>query len=71
MLNELAKFNPELLMKDRLLAISKSDLLDEELKLEIEKTLPNLPHVFISSLTKTGLMELKDMIWRQLNKSDE
>jgi GTP-binding protein len=71
LLNELEKYNPELLMKDRLLAISKSDLLDEELKHEIAKTLPNVPHVFISSLAKIGLVELKDMIWRQLNRTEE
>lgn len=68
LLNELKQYNPELLDKERLLAISKSDLLDEELKEEIEKDLPAVPYVFISSVTQTGLMELKDMIWRALNR---
>jgi GTP-binding protein len=67
LLNELKQYNPELLDKQRLLAISKSDLLDEELKEEIRKDLPKVPYVFISSVTQTGLMDLKDMIWRALN----
>jgi GTP-binding protein len=67
LLNELKQYNPELLDKKRLLAISKSDLLDEELKEEIRKDLPKVPYVFISSVTQTGLMDLKDMIWRALN----
>jgi GTPase len=68
LLNELEQFNPELLVKDRLLAISKSDLLDDELKNEIIPTLPKIPYVFISSKANTGLMELKDMIWKRLNR---
>lgn len=67
LLNELKQYNPELLDKQRLLAISKSDLLDDELKEEIEKDLPKVPYVFISSVTQTGLMDLKDMIWKALN----
>jgi len=68
LLNELRKHNPELLDKDRLLAISKSDLLDEELQNEIEKELPkDIPHVFISSLTGKGITELKDKLWNMLN----
>ena len=68
LLNELKKHNPELLDKDRLLAISKSDMLDDELKEEIEKELPkDLPYLFISSLAQTGLMELKDKLWQLLN----
>lgn len=68
LLNELRKHNPELLDKDRLLAISKSDLLDEELQREIEKELPkDIPHVFIASLTGKGITELKDKLWNMLN----
>jgi GTP-binding protein len=71
LLNELRKHNPELLDKDRLLAISKSDMLDEELKTELEKELPeNIDHVFISSLEQTGLSELKDKLWKLLNDSE-
>lgn len=66
--NELKEYNPELLDKKIVLAISKSDMLDEELKEAIEKELPKkVPHVFISSLTNTGLMELKDLLWKELN----
>ena len=68
LLNELKKHNPELLDKDRLLAISKSDMLDEELQMEIEAELPkDLPHIFISSIEQTGLTELKDKLWDMLN----
>jgi GTP-binding protein len=68
LLNELRKYNPELLDKKRLLAISKSDLLDEELKTEIKKELPSgIPAVFISSITNQGITELKDLIWRELH----
>jgi GTPase len=68
LLNELKQYNPELLDKTKVLAISKSDLLDEELKDEIKKDLPNIPYVFISSLTNYGLTELKDKLWSELNK---
>lgn len=69
LLNELKKHNPELLDKERLLAISKSDMLDDELKDEIEKELPkDIPHLFISSIAQTGLTELKDRLWQMLNK---
>jgi len=68
LLNELRKYNPELLDKKRILAISKSDMLDNELKSEIQKELPNdLPAVFISSITQQGIPELKDLIWKQLH----
>ncbi|MDA9563666.1 GTPase ObgE [Flavobacteriales bacterium] len=67
LLGELEKFNPELLDKERILAISKSDMLDEELMKEIKPTLPNIPHVFISSVQNEGITELKDLIWKQLN----
>jgi len=68
LLSELEKYNPELLDKKRLLAITKSDMLDEELKEETQKVLPDLPYVFISSLAQTGLTELKDLIWEAINE---
>ena len=68
LLNELKKYNPELLDKDRLLAISKTDLLDEELKNEIKQTLPKgIETVFISSVAEIGLIELKDKLWKILH----
>lgn len=68
LLNELRKYNPELLDKKRLLAISKSDMLDDELKDAIRKELPtDLPHIFISSVTNQGITELKDLIWKNLH----
>jgi GTPase len=68
LLGELQKFNPELLDKQRVLAISKSDMLDDVLKAEITEELPtDLPHVFISSVANIGLVELKDMLWKHLN----
>ncbi len=69
LLNELQEYNPELLDKERLLAISKSDLLDDELKEALKAELPEkVPYVFMSSHTGVGLVELKDMIWKSLNK---
>ena len=69
LLKELKKYNPELLDKDRILAISKSDMLDQELKNEISKEIPkNLPFIFISSVAQQGLTELKDLIWKKLNQ---
>ena len=65
---ELTKYNPELMDKNRLLAITKSDLLDEELTEEIKLDLPNVPYVFISSVANTGLTELKDALWSALNE---
>jgi GTP-binding protein len=67
LLNELKQFNPELLDKDRILAISKSDMLDNELKAEIEKDLPKVPYLFISSVAQQGLIELKDLLWEKIN----
>lgn len=65
LLGELEKFNPQLIDKHRILAISKSDMLDDELIEEIRKTLPDdVPHVFISAVTGQGLSELKDTLWR-------
>ena len=69
LLNELKNYNQELLAKRRVLAISKSDLLDEELLEAMKKETPtNLPVVFISSFTQQGLMELKDILWKILNE---
>ena len=67
LLNELKMYNPELLHKERLLAITKADLLDEELTDAIRKELPPIPNMFISSITQSGLVELKDLIWKALN----
>lgn len=66
---ELEEYNPELLQKDMLIAVSKSDMLDEELQIEISKELPpHIPHLFFSSLTQVGLVGLKDVLWEMLNK---
>ncbi|HBB07418.1 MAG TPA: GTPase ObgE [Bacteroides sp.] len=68
LLNELARFNPEMLDKQRVLAITKCDMLDEELIAMLSEHLPeNVPHVFISSLTGMGIQELKDVLWKELN----
>lgn len=67
--NELEQYNPELLHKKMLIAISKSDMLDAELKEEIERTLPeNIPHVFISAVANQGIDKLKDMLWDAMNE---
>jgi len=69
LLNELEQYNPELLHKKIIIAISKSDMLDDELKQAIEETLPKgIPHIFISSLANQGLVELKDMLWKALTE---
>ena len=68
LLNELKQFNPELMQKPHLLAITKSDMLDEELKEEMSKDLPNLPSIFISSVAQQGITELKDMLWKAINE---
>ena len=67
LLNELKQYNPELLDKKRVLAITKSDFLDRELIEEVERDLPNIPYVFISSVMQTGITELKDLLWKALN----
>lgn len=68
LLSELEKYNPDLLDKKRILAISKSDLLDEELMSEMKKKLPKkVPAVFISASTNSGLQELKDLIWKTIH----
>lgn len=65
---ELEKYNPDMLQKDFVIAISKSDMLDDELKQAISKELPkNIPHLFISSVTGDQLIELKDLLWTTLN----
>lgn len=75
LLDELRRYNPELLDKDRLVAISKTDLLDDELKTELTKeldtTFSGIPYVFISSVAQQGLQELKDKLWELLNKDLE
>ena len=69
LLNELRTFNPEMLDKQRVLAITKSDMLDQELMDEIEPTLPEgIPHVFISSVSGLGISVLKNILWEELNK---
>lgn len=66
--HELEKYNPELLHKKMIVAVSKSDMLDDELKEEISKELPeDVPHLFISSVTNMGIIELKDALWEALN----
>ncbi len=70
LLHELQEHNPDLLHKPRLLAITKSDLLDEELKTAIAQELPkNIPSIFISAATQHGITELKDMLWKVINQS--
>ncbi len=69
LLNELEEYNPELLDKERVLAITKCDLIDKEIESQIEPTLPKgIPHVFISSISGEGLKELKDMLWSALGQ---
>lgn len=71
LLNELKQYNPELLDKKRILAISKSDMLDEELKEEIKNTLPDVESIFISSVAQLGLTELKDLLWKNLTITED
>ncbi len=69
LLKELKLYNPELLDKSRILAITKSDLLDAELLREMKKEVPRgVSSVFISSITESGIAKLKDMLWKELNK---
>ncbi len=68
LLHELEQFNPQLMDKERILAVSKSDMLDNELMAEIEKTLPpDIPHMFISAITGYGIDKLKDILWGAIN----
>jgi GTP-binding protein len=72
LVNELEQYNPELLHKQFIIAVSKSDLLDEELTAAIEKELPeNVPHIFISSATQKGIVQLKDLLWKVLNEPND
>ena len=71
LLRELEQFNPQLMDKHRILAISKSDMLDDELREAIEATLPtDIPHVFISAVTGQGIDELKDVLWAAVTDVD-
>ena len=71
LLHEVSEFNPELADKSRVLAISKSDMLDDELRQEIARTLPDdIPTVFISAVTGQGIPELKDLLWREINSEE-
>jgi GTP-binding protein len=71
LLDELRRYNPELLDKERLIAISKSDMLDDELmdemRTELEKDLKGIPFMFISSVAQLGIVELKDKLWNMLS----
>ena len=70
LLDELRRYNPEMLDKERIIAVSKSDMLDDELKAELKEELDNelpIPYVFISSVAQQGLTQLKDMLWKMLN----
>ena len=70
LVNELEQYNPEMLQKDFIIAISKSDMLDEELKAAISLELPqDVPHIFISSVTGLHIPELKDLLWKQLQQA--
>lgn len=72
LMNELGTYNPELLDKDRVLAITKSDMLDEELMTEIKAELPQgIDTVFISSVAQTGITELKDLLWKYISVENE
>ncbi len=69
LLNELKQFNPELLDKPRILAITKSDMIDDELKDLLRPEIPqNIPHLFISAIAQQGLTELKDLLWQTINQ---
>jgi len=69
LLNELKEYNPELMQKPRVLAITKSDLLDDELMQEMKKELPKgIPSIFISSAAQKNINELKDLLWKEINK---
>ena len=73
LLDELRRYNPEMLDKDRLIAISKCDMLDDELqaemKQELDKDFKDIPYIFFSAVAQKGLMELKDRLWEMLNNS--
>ncbi len=67
LLNELQQFNPDLLDKQRIVAISKNDLLDQDLMNDISNEMKGIPHVFFSSISGNGIVELKDLIWKSIN----
>jgi len=71
LLNELRMYNPEMLDKKRILTISKSDLLDDELKRAMEEDLPEIPRIFTSAVTASGLTQLKDLLWRVLTTNQD
>jgi GTP-binding protein len=74
LVNELTKYNPEMLDKERMLVISKCDMIDDELKAELKIQLDNeltIPYMFISSVAQQGLVELKDKLWEMLNQEEE
>lgn len=75
LVNELTKYNPEMLDKERMVVISKCDMLDDELKAELktelDKEFAGTPYLFISSVAQQGLTELKDKLWNMLNREDD
>jgi len=71
LLYELNQYNPELIHKSRILALTKSDMIDDELMEEMKKNLPNVPYIFISSITGYGLVTLKDILWKKLNEKED
>ena len=71
-MNELKMYNPELLDKPRILGLSKSDIIDDELKTMISSELPEgLPHIYFSSVTGQGVQDLKDKIWQHVSKNED
>jgi GTP-binding protein len=69
LLHELQEYNPELIHKPRVLAITKTDLLDDELQAEMKKDLPSdIPSIFISSVAQKNIDDLKDILWKEINK---
>ncbi|PAW93464.1 GTPase ObgE [Mucilaginibacter sp. MD40] len=69
LLNELNEYNPELMHKPRVLAITKADMLDQELQEEMEREVPkDVPHIFISAVAQKGITELKDLLWKEINR---
>jgi GTP-binding protein len=70
LVNELEQYNPELVHKRRILALTKSDMIDDELKAEIILDLPEIEYCFISAVSNVGLEEVKDLIWNAVNQTD-
>jgi GTP-binding protein len=71
LVNELKLYNKELMDKKRLLVISKSDMLDEELMAAIKKELPRVPHLFVSSATGYNITKLKDKLWEMISEEEQ